>query len=111
MTNTDMSDTIVNATCQYYSGNITFDMSDNRLIFFLHLKKIQTMSTVAIAYKLVLIISKRDVKSDRKFISSPYNQEYTICIFLYSFNFNAFSDFLQHYVIAIHPPAKTLLSS
>ena len=39
MTNTDMLDTIVNATCQYYSGNITLDMSDNRLIFFLHLKK------------------------------------------------------------------------
>ena len=57
MTNTDMSDTIVNATCQYYSGNINLDMSDNRLIFFLHIKKIQTMSTVAIAYKLVLIIS------------------------------------------------------
>ena len=39
MTNTDMSDTIVNATCQFYSVNITLDMSDNRLIFFLHLKK------------------------------------------------------------------------
>ena len=34
MTNSDMSDTIVNATCQYYSGNITLDMSDHRLIFF-----------------------------------------------------------------------------
>ena len=41
-----------------------------------------------------------------KFISSPYNLEYTIYIFLYSFNFNAFSDFIKHYVIAIHPPAK-----
>ena len=39
MTNSDMSDTIDNATCQYYSGNITIDMSDNRLIFFLHIKK------------------------------------------------------------------------
>ena len=39
MTNSDMSDTIVNATCQHYSGNITLDMSDHRLIFFLHLKK------------------------------------------------------------------------
>ena len=57
MTNSDKSDTIVNATCQYYSGNITLDMSDHRLIFFLHIKKIKTMSTVAIAYKLVLIIS------------------------------------------------------
>ena len=34
MTNSDMSDTIVNATCQYYSGTITLDMSDHRLIFF-----------------------------------------------------------------------------
>ena len=34
MTNSDMSDTIVNATCQYYSGTITLDMSDQRLIFF-----------------------------------------------------------------------------
>ena len=49
MTNSEMSDTIVNATCQYYSGNITLDMSDHRLIFFLHIKKSQTMSTVAIA--------------------------------------------------------------
>ena len=49
MTNSDMSDTIVNATCQCYSGNITLDMSDHRLIFFLHIKqKIQAMSTVAI---------------------------------------------------------------
>ena len=39
MTNSDMSDTIVNATCQYYSGTITFDMSDHRLIFFLNIKK------------------------------------------------------------------------
>ena len=39
MTNSDKSDTIVNATCQYYSGNITLDMSDHRLIFFLHIKK------------------------------------------------------------------------
>ena len=39
MTNSDMSDTIVNATCQHYSGNITLDMSDHRLIIFLHLKK------------------------------------------------------------------------
>ena len=39
MTNSDLSDTIVNATCQYYSGNITLDMSDHRLIFFPHLKK------------------------------------------------------------------------
>ena len=38
MTNSDMSDTIVNATFQYYSGNITLDMSDHRLIFFFHLK-------------------------------------------------------------------------
>ena len=46
MTHSDMWDTIVNATCQYYSGNITLDMSDHRLILFLHIKKIQTMSTV-----------------------------------------------------------------
>ena len=39
MTNSDMSDTIVNATCQHYSGNITLDMSDHRLIFFLHVEK------------------------------------------------------------------------
>ena len=39
MTNSDKSDTIVNATCQYFSGNITLDMSDHRLILFLHIKK------------------------------------------------------------------------
>ena len=39
MTNSDMSDTIVNATYQHYSGNITLDMSDHRLIFILHLEK------------------------------------------------------------------------
>ena len=49
MTNSDMPDTIVNVTCQCYSGTITLDMSDHRLIFFLNVKKIQTMSTVAIA--------------------------------------------------------------
>ena len=48
MTNSVMSDTIVNVTCHYYSGNITLDMSDHRLILFPHIKKIQTMSTVAI---------------------------------------------------------------
>ena len=39
MTNSDMSDTIVNATCQNYSGTITLDMSDHRMIFFLHIEK------------------------------------------------------------------------
>ena len=41
MTNSDIWDTIVNATCQYYSGKITLDMSDHRLIFFLHIQKNQ----------------------------------------------------------------------
>ena len=41
MTNIDIWDTIVNATCQYYSCNITLDVSDHRLIFFLHIKKNQ----------------------------------------------------------------------
>ena len=39
MTNSDMSDTIINATCQCFSGTITLDISDHRLIIFLKIIK------------------------------------------------------------------------
>ena len=39
ITNSVMWDTIINASCHYYSGTISLDIYDHRLIFVLHIKK------------------------------------------------------------------------
>ena len=39
ITNSVMWDTIISASCHYYSGTITLDIYDHRLIFVLHIKK------------------------------------------------------------------------
>ena len=50
ITSSYMTDIFINATRQHVSGTISLDMSDQRLILFLHImKKIQTVLTVECA--------------------------------------------------------------
>ena len=112
ITNSDMCDTIVNATCQYYSGNITLDMSDHRLIFFFHIQKNQNNVNCGNCIEISTnnfgnAMSKVtwDLFHRHTIWNTPYAFFYILSISMHFLTF--FNTMLSQF---IHPQ-KTLLSS